>query len=404
MKDERITRRELIEKMGKLGLVTAGAMAFPGLLAACSTGASGTGPIKIGCLTDLTGVFTVYGEQIGNNVQMAIDEINANGGLLGRKLQYIVEDGASDTKVYVQKAKKLVEDHKVDFVVGAITSPERDAMAGPVADRGKTLYAYPELYEGGEDNANILCAGAVPQQQVIPFAPWLIENFGKKFYLVGADYEWPHKTSKVIKEAVEQNGGEILGEEYMPFTATDFSAVIQRIKDSGADVIWNNYNGGNYVNFLKQLNSFGINARNTGIATNFIGDLELPALPKEIAEGLVVCKEYFVPVDTEENRKYLKKYRDGFGKDKIPSSTGVNSYNAVRLYAEAVKKAESTDTEKVKKAMADIKITTPTGELQLAEGQNHTKLHMYIAQCENTEYKIVKDLGYIEPDQKPVWS
>jgi urea transport system substrate-binding protein len=404
MANDMFTRRDMLRKMGKAGILLGGALLIPNLLTACSsTTGSGTGPIKIGVLTDLSGFLAAYGEAMVDAIQIAVDEINEAGGVLGRKLELIVEDGASDPKVYVQKGQKLVEDHKVDFVIGAITSPERDAMEAPVADRGGTLFAYPELYEGGENNKNIMNTGPVPQQQVIPFIPWLIEKYGNKFYLVGADYEWPHKTSEVLKEAIKNNGGDVLGEEFMPFTATDFSAIIQRIKQSKPDVVYNNYNGPNYVNFLKQLQSMGIDAGNTGIASSFIGEIELPGLPPEVGNGIVVCKEYFASIDTPENKAFVKKYKEKYGQDAIPASEGVNSYNALKLYAAAAEKAQTLELDKVKEALLSVKVSSPTGELQFAPNENHLKLNMYIGEVNNGSYKIVKELGQIDPQQEKVW-
>ena len=171
---------------------------------------------------------------------MVIGDINAKGGLLGRQLELHLEDGATDDAVAAAAAAKLVEQDQVDVIFGGIYSSTRQAIKGPAVVEGKTLYIYPEQYEGQESDPLIFCTGPVPAQQVDPFIPWLMRETGAKtFYLPSADYIWPHVMNARVREVVTANGGSIVGEEYFPLDHMDYRATVERITASGADVVFN---------------------------------------------------------------------------------------------------------------------------------------------------------------------
>src|ERR1700712_1376435 len=178
---------------------------------------SGDQPIKVGVITDQTGPLSVMGIANANVAQMVIDDINAEGGLLGRPLQLHLEDSETIDEIGAAKARKLIQQDRVDVIFGGIYSSMRQAIKGPAVVEGKTLYIYPEQYEGQECDPLIFCIGPVPAQQVDPFIPWMMRETGaKRFYLPSADYIWPHVMNARIREAVTAKGGEIVGEEYFP--------------------------------------------------------------------------------------------------------------------------------------------------------------------------------------------
>src|SRR5689334_5577979 len=196
--------------------------------------------IKIGVIADLTGPLSFVGIANANVARMVIGDINAKGGLLGRPLELFVEDSATDDRVAAQRAAKLVEQDHVDVVVGGIYSSTRQAIKEPVVVKGKTLYIYPEQYEGEEADPLIFCTGPVPAQQVDPFIPWLMRETGARtFYLPSADYIWPHVLNGRVREVVTANGGSIVGEEYFPLDHMDYRATVDRITSTGADVVFN---------------------------------------------------------------------------------------------------------------------------------------------------------------------
>src|SRR5262249_53370631 len=189
---------------------------------------------------DQTGPLSSMGLGEANVARMVVGEINAKGGLLGRPLELHLEDSATDDEVATQVARKLVEQDEVDVVLGGIYSSTRQAIKGPVVVEGKTLYIYPEQYEGQEADPLIFCTGPGPAQQVDLFIPWLMRETGAKtFYLPSADYVWPHVLNTRVREVVMANGGEIVGEEYFPLDHGEYRATVGRIAASGADVVFN---------------------------------------------------------------------------------------------------------------------------------------------------------------------
>src|SRR3954468_11388331 len=193
---------------------------------------------------------------------MVIADINARGGLLGRRLELHLEDGATEDAVAAAKAAKLVEQDQVDVVFGGIYSSTRQAIKGPTVDEGKTLYIYPEQYEGQASDPLIFCTGPVPAQQVDPLIPWLMRETGvRKFYLPSADYIWPHVLNRKARAVVTANGGTIIGEEYFPLNHTDYRATIDRIMSSGTEVVFNTIVPPGVTPFLAQLHEAGFMKR-----------------------------------------------------------------------------------------------------------------------------------------------
>src|SRR4051794_19795623 len=195
--------------------------------------------IKIGVIADMTGALSFMGLANANVAQMVIDDMNARGGVLGRRVELLLHDGATDDATAAAAAAQLVRDG-ADLIVGGIYSSTRQAIKGPAVVEGKTLYLYPEQYEGQESDPLIFCTGPVPAQQIDPFIPWLMRETGAKtFYLPSADYVWPHVLNARLRDVVNANGGSIVGEEYWPLDHMDYRETVQRINESGADAVFN---------------------------------------------------------------------------------------------------------------------------------------------------------------------
>src|SRR5215813_5288889 len=196
--------------------------------------------IKVGVIADQTGPLSFVGIANANVAKMVIADINAKGGLLGRQIELVLEDGATIDSVAEAKATKLVQHDKVDVIFGGIFSSTRQAIKGPAVVKGRTLYIYPEHYEGQECDPLIFCTGPVPAQQVDPFIPWLMQQTGAKtFYLPSADYIWPRTMNKKVREVVTANGGSIVREEYFPLDHSDYRETISKIEATGAEVVFN---------------------------------------------------------------------------------------------------------------------------------------------------------------------
>src|SRR3954451_11500316 len=219
-------------------------------------------PARVGIITDQTGPLSFMGIANTNTATMVVDDINRRGGLLGHPVELYVEDSATDDAVAATAAARLVDEADVDVVLGGIYSSTRQAIKGPVVERTNTLYIYPEQYEGQECDPLIFCTGPVPAQQVDPLIPWLMQKTGaKRFYLPSADYIWPRVLNKRVEQVVTANGGTIVGEEYFPLDHTDYGQTIERIKSSGAEVVFNTIVPPGLSPFLEQLHDSGFTAR-----------------------------------------------------------------------------------------------------------------------------------------------
>src|SRR5216684_6045367 len=218
--------------------------------------------IKVGMIAEETGALSFMGRANANVARMVVDEINANGGPLGRKIELYLEDGATTDAVAEAKAAKLVAQDKVDVIFGGIYSSTRQAIKGPAVVKGRTLYIYPEQYEGQECDPLIFCTGPVPAQQLDPLIPWLMRKTrAKTFYLPSADYIWPHVMNERVRQLVTANGGSIVGEEYYPLDHADYSKIIEKIAASGAEVVFNTTVPPGVTPFLEQLYNSGFTKR-----------------------------------------------------------------------------------------------------------------------------------------------
>src|SRR5712691_4923216 len=250
--------------------------------------------IKVGVITDQTGALSFMGIANANVARMVIDDINAKGGLLGRKIELCLEDSETTDSVGEAKATKLVRQDHVDVIFGGIYSSMRQAIKGPAVVEGKKLYIYPEQYEGQECDPLIFCTGPVPAQQVEPLIPWLMQQAGaKKFYLPSADYIWPHTMNKKVRQVVTAKGGAIVGEEYFPLDHTDYSKTIDKITSSGAEVVFNTIVPPGLTPFLEQLHDSGFAKRGGQLFCTYFDENFLNLVPAAHVEGLYSCLDYY---------------------------------------------------------------------------------------------------------------
>ena len=265
-------------------------------------------PARVGVITDQTGALSFMGVANINVARMVIDDINSNGGLLGRPVELFIEDSATDDDVAGAAAARLVH-AGVDVVVGGIYSSTRQAIKVPVVDEAGKLYLYPEQYEGQECHPLIFCTGPVPAQQVEPFFPWLMQETGAKtFYLPSADYIWPHTLNKKLREVVGDRGGQIVGEQYFPLDHLDYRAVVADIMESGADVVFNTIVPPGLTPFLAQLYEAGFSARGGRVVCTYFDENFLNLVPAEHVEGLYGCLDYYRDVQDPFSIDLLNRY------------------------------------------------------------------------------------------------
>src|SRR5919204_3255312 len=359
--------------------------------------------IKVGMIAEETGALPFMGRANANVARMVVDEINANGGLLGRKIELYLEDGATTDAVAEAVAAKLVAQDKVDVIFGGIYSSTRQAIKGPVVVEGKKLYIYPEQYEGQESDPLIFCTGPVPAQQVDLFIPWLMRETGaRRFYLPSADYIWPHVLNARVREIVTVNGGTIVGEEYYPLDHTDYRATVERIAASGADAVFNTIVPPGVTPFFEQLHDSGFTSRGGQLICTYFDENFLNMVPAAHVEGLYGCLDYYQAVGDPFSRKLLARYDALYpGDAKFTGGSACSGlYRGLRLWAAAVTEAGSLEQEDVIAALDHARIAEgPGGPAAMTPGQHHARMNMYIAQARDGRFEIVENLGTIDPQE-----
>ncbi len=367
---------------------------------------TGADSIKVGVIADQTGPLSFVGIANANVARMVIGDINAKGGLLGRHLELCLEDSATDDSVAAAKAAKLVEQDKVDVVLGGIYSSTRQAIKGEAVVKGKTLYIYPEQYEGQESDPLIFCTGPGPAQQVDPLIPWLMRTTGaRKFYLPSADYIWPHVLNQRVREIVAAEGGEIVGEEYFPLDHMDYAETVERITSSGADAVFNTIVPPGVSPFFEELYNSGFAGRGGQLICTYFDENFLNMVPAIHVEGLYGCLDYYQAVSDPFSQKLLAQYDALYPGDAKFTGGGACSglYRGLRLWADAVTEAGSLGNDEVIAAMDHAEITEgPGGPAAVVPGQHHLRMNMYIAQARGGRFEIVENLGVIEPQERLV--
>jgi ABC-type branched-subunit amino acid transport system substrate-binding protein len=363
--------------------------------------ASGAEPIKVGVIADQTGPLSFIGLANANVAKMVVADINAKGGLLGRRLELFLEDSATEDAVAAAKAAKLVQETRVAVLLGGIYSSTRQAIKEEAVVRGRTLYIYPEQYEGQESDPLIFCTGPVPAQQVDPFIPWLMRETGAKtFYLPSADYIWPRVMNARVREVVTAHGGSIVGEEYFPLDHADYRETVAKIASSGAEIVFNTIVPPGVTPFLSQLHESGFRARGGRLVCTYFDENFLNMVPAEHVEGLYSCLDYYHAVRDPFSRRLLEQYDALFP---APAQFTAGSacsglYRGLRLWAAAVEEAGSLDQDAVIRALDHATLAQgPGGPAEMVPGQHHVRMHMYIAQAQAGQFRIVKRLGAIDP-------
>jgi urea transport system substrate-binding protein len=361
-------------------------------------------PIKIGLIAELTGPLSFMGIANANLTTMLVDDINQAGGLLGRRVELIVEDGETTDSAAKARTAKLIDEDKVDVVIGGIYSSTRQAIKSEAVARGRTLYIYTEQYEGQENHPLIFCTGPVPAQQVEPLIPWVMKATGaKRFYLPSADYIWPHVLNKAASRVVRANGGEIVGEEYFPLDHMDYRSTVEKIMASGTEVVFNTIVPPGLTPFLDELHRAGFGRRGGKIICTYFDENFLNLVPAEQVEGLYSCLDWYQELGDQPSRDLLKRYNARFpGSAMLTSGSGCTGhYRALKLWETAVREARTVSRDAVIRALDHARIAEgPGGPAEMVPGQHHVRMNMYIAQAQAGRFRIVKNLGPIDPKER----
>ncbi len=328
--------------------------------------------VKVGIMHSLSGTMAMSETSVRDAELLAIDEINAAGGVLGRQIESVVEDGASDNATFAEKAQKLLMSDHVAAVFGCWTSASRKAVL-PVFEQYNGLLWYPVQYEGMESSQNIFYVGAAPNQQIVPAVDYLAEHYGPRIFLLGSDYVFPRTANTVIKAQAAAQGYEIVGEEYTPMGHTDYATVINKIRAASPDFVFNTLNGDSNVSFFKQLRDSGITADDCMTCSVSVAEEEVAGIGASYLEGHMTSWNYYETTSTAENDAFVAAYKERYGADRVTDDPIEAGYCAVHLWAAACEKAGSFDVDAVRAAAGGVTFRAPEG-LMTIDGDNQ---HMY---------------------------
>lgn len=328
--------------------------------------------VKVGLLHSLTGTMSISEVAVRDAELLAIKEINEAGGILGYQIKPIEEDGKSNPRMFAEKARKLIESDGVATIFGCWTSDSRKAVK-PVVEELYNLLWYPVQYEGFEASPNIMYMGASPNQQVVPAIDYCAQHFGKRFYLIGSDYVFPHTANDIIKAQLKNLGCVCVGEEYVPMHESDFVQIVKDINRIKPDIVINTLNGNSNQSFFSQLKYAGPGSDQVPVMSFSISESEIKSIGADKLKGHYVTWNYFESTASAKNRKFVQAYKAEFGENKAVGDPVEAAYIAVNLWASACAKAGTFDVEPVRIAAKGISYIAPEGIVTI-EGTNQ---HLY---------------------------
>ncbi len=329
-----------------------------------------SGPtVKVGALNSLSGTMAISEVTVRHAIDLAVEQINASGGVLGKQIQLVGEDGASEPTVFAEKAEKLISSDCVAAVFGGWTSSSRKAML-PVFESANSLLYYPVQYEGLESSKNIFYTGATTNQQTVPALDYLKQKGITSLYLVGSDYVFPQTANRIIKAYAAANGIEIKGEDYTPLGSTDFSTIVNKVRGSNAGAVFNTLNGDSNVAFFKEYTNAGLTPQKMPVVSVSIAEEEVVGIGAKNIEGQLTAWNYYQTVDNPANKAFVKAYKDKYGADNPTSDPMEAAYVSVYLWKSTVEKAKSVDVKAIQDAAGGVTFNAPEG-LVTIDGENH---------------------------------
>ncbi len=359
------------------------------------TSAIAAEPIKIGVVTPLSGTYAGIGQQVRWGLELATKEVNAAGGINGRQIELIFEDEEANPSVAVQKAEKLFQVAKVDFLTGTVNSGSTLAV-GQLAERSGKLIAttvsFADSITGDKCSPNVFRVNARAGQQSAALAAWLSKEKpqAKVFYL-GPDYEMGRSTVAAFKSNVDRVGGQSLGEVFAPLDSKDYTQYFGQLRASRPQVLYTSVAGNDTVRLFTQLQEFGLLSNITVLGASGTVTAQNIAAIGKAAEGFVTGVGYSAEIDTPANKKFLGAFRAANKAD--PDLYGADSYGLIYAYKAAVERAKSTDTDKVREALRGLKWQTPQGEKILRAGDHQAEQTMYVVRVTDGKFKIVGQVG-----------
>lgn len=359
------------------------------LTAPATIGRAQSDSIKFASILDLSGGLDIYGAPMAETTKMAIDEINEAGGLLGREVELTMYDAQSTIQFYTQYATQAAAGDRAHTVHAGITSASREAIR-PTLARFKTLYFYNTQYEGGVCDYNNFCTGSTPAQTVAKIVPHAMEKWGKKVYIVAADYNYGQITAQWMQKFVAENGGETLDVEFFPLDVTNFGPTINKIQTAKPDMVISALVGGAHVSFYRQYAAAGMLSEIPVASTTFGVGNEQKLISAEEGNGILASYGYFEGIDTPANKDFLARLEAKLGADRpVMNELAVRSYEGAMLWAAAVTAAGTPDREPVIEALrSGLSYDGPSGTVNIDAQTNHCSMNVYIGELQDQEWNI----------------
>jgi ABC-type branched-subunit amino acid transport system substrate-binding protein len=337
--------------------------------------ASGSETWRVGVLFSRSGLMAVTETEHFLGTALAIQEINQAGGILGREIEVVAYDPASDPETYRRMADRLLTEDGISVIFGCSTSAARKAIL-PAIERRNGLLWYPSLYEGFEYSPNVIYTGASPNQNSFPLAEYLVRHYGKRVFLVGSDYVYPRESNRIMRDLILSHGGEIVGEFYVPMLASmpQLKSILDRVRERQPDVLFSTVVGRTAQNFYRLYREAGFDAARMPIASLTMAEGEVRAIGAEICEGHITAATYFGSLDRENNRRFAADFRRAFGAENPISMWSAGAYGQVGLFARALERAGTLDTQRLVDAALGLAYEAPEGSIQIDPENNHTWL------------------------------
>jgi len=400
------TRRTLLKGLAALPAVSLAPGLFASRAAADvnTTGLAVTdSTVTVGILHSVTGTMAISETGSVEAEKLAIAQINASGGVLGRKIEFIQEDGASDWPTFAEKSRKLLVNDKTAAVFGCWTSASRKAVL-PVFEQYNGMLYYPTFYEGLEQSKNVIYTGQEATQQILAGIDWVVKEKGAKtFYLLGSDYIWPRTSNKIARKHIEKKGLTVDGEEYFPLGHTQFNSVINKIKLKKPDVIYAIIVGGSNVAFYKQLKAAGIDLTKQTLMTISVTEDEILGIGGQNIVGAYACMKYFQSLDNPNNKAFVPEFKKMWGEGTVIGDVTQAAYLGPWLWKLTVEKAGSFDIDKIAAASPGVEFKgAPEGYVRIHENHHLWSKTRVGRAKDNGQYEVIYETANLmEPDPFP---
>ena len=406
------SRRRFLGRLGAGGLLAG----VPGVAAGIFAGCSGElpplpgqfskrGPIRVGLLHSQTGSLALNENPVRDAETLAIEEVNAAGGLLGRPVEIVCPDTKSRTDLYPKRARTLLVDNNVAALFGGWTSDGRKAVL-PLLEEFNRLLFYPLAYEGNESHHNVVYGGSLPNQQVLPAIDWLLspsEGSRTKVFLIGSDLIYSRTANYVARKYLQSKGMQVMGEVHVPLGGRDLAPIVAQIRDSGCDCILSTITGDSNLAFYRELAAIGNDPRQRPVVATSVGENSLQSLLPEEVAGHYTARCYFQGLRSPENERWVETFRAEFGYDRVLSDSMEPGYALVHLWAKAVRKCGALDADSVRKALADVEFASPSGTFRIDPRNQHCAKRFRVGRVtKNRDFEVIHESeDAIPPDPYP---